>query len=66
MEFCKLSCCFFISSGPLKVTTTTEQCMLPVPLANGKRQDAKRGLIKPYRVREAERFYILTVSRLVN
>lgn len=36
----------------LKVTTTTEQRMLPVPLANGKRRRAKRGLVKPHRARE--------------
>jgi len=38
----------------LKLTSTTEQRMLPVPLANGKRRGAKR-LIKPHRVRQAER-----------
>ena len=48
-------CCFFFYIIWLKVATTTEQQMLPVPLANGKRQGAKRGLIKPHRVREAER-----------
>lgn len=36
----------------LKVTTTTEQQMRPVPPGNGKRRVAKCGLIKPHRVRE--------------
>lgn len=59
MEFC------FVNLAPfnvlwLKVTAITEY-MLPVPLANGKRQSAKHCLIKPHRLREAEGLYILAV-----
>lgn len=62
MEDCFVNLAVFFNILWSKVTTTTEPRMLAAPLAYGKRQCAKH-LIKPHRVRQAERILHLNCSQ---